>query len=181
MNKKAIVFAVAVAALTSGAAFAQSYEYRNDRNDGYQRGVQQQYQRADEDHRYGRDYRSDGRVSEHRSYGERDGYRYGRRDRSERYDGYNRNGRHDRHDRYEHRPTQVYGYSAYNSYGNTPYQMRRGERLASHYRDDRYVVSDWRGHHLHQPQRGYHWVQAGSDYALVAIATGLIAQVLLNH
>jgi Ni/Co efflux regulator RcnB len=28
--------------------------------------------------------------------------------------------------------------------------------------------------------RGYHWVQAG-DYVLVAIATGIIVQLLLNN
>ena len=31
------------------------------------------------------------------------------------------------------------------------------------------------------PPRGYHWVQNGPDYVLVAIATGIIAQILLNH
>ena len=31
------------------------------------------------------------------------------------------------------------------------------------------------------PPGGQHWVQAGSDYVLVAVATGIIAQVLLNN
>ena len=44
-----------------------------------------------------------------------------------------------------------------------------------------YVVDDWRGHHLSAPPRGYHWVQTGSDYVLVAIATGVILQLLLSH
>jgi Ni/Co efflux regulator RcnB len=43
------------------------------------------------------------------------------------------------------------------------------------------VVDDWRGHHLSAPPRGYHWVQMGGDYVLVAIATGVILQPLLNH
>jgi hypothetical protein len=38
-----------------------------------------------------------------------------------------------------------------------------------------------RGHHLSAPPRGYHWVQMGGDYVLVAIATGVILQLLLNH
>jgi Ni/Co efflux regulator RcnB len=54
-----------------------------------------------------------------------------------------------------------------------------GERLPSSYRARYYVVDDWRGHRLHQPPRGYHWVQVGADYVLIAIATGIIAQVLL--
>jgi Ni/Co efflux regulator RcnB len=31
------------------------------------------------------------------------------------------------------------------------------------------------------PPRGYHWVQTGADYVLVAVATGIIANVLLGH
>jgi Ni/Co efflux regulator RcnB len=42
------------------------------------------------------------------------------------------------------------------------------------------VVNDWRGQHLSAPPRGYHWVQTGGDYVLVAIATGIILQLMLN-
>ena len=41
------------------------------------------------------------------------------------------------------------------------------------------MVDDWQGHGLRRPPRGYHWVQIGGDYALIAIATGLIAQLVL--
>jgi Ni/Co efflux regulator RcnB len=44
-----------------------------------------------------------------------------------------------------------------------------------------YVVSDWRGHHLRPPPRGYYWVQVGADYLLVAIATGIIEQLMLGN
>jgi Ni/Co efflux regulator RcnB len=57
----------------------------------------------------------------------------------------------------------------------------RGERLPSNYRTRQYVVNDWRGHGLRSPPRGYHWVQTGSDYVLVAIATGVILELLLNY
>ncbi len=57
----------------------------------------------------------------------------------------------------------------------------RGERLPVEYRHRNYVVDDWRGHHLSAPPRGYHWVQTGGDYVLVAIATGIIAQLLLGN
>jgi Ni/Co efflux regulator RcnB len=43
------------------------------------------------------------------------------------------------------------------------------------------VVEDWHGHGLRQPPRGYQWVQSGGDYILVAIATGLILELLLNR
>jgi len=61
------------------------------------------------------------------------------------------------------------------------HDFRRGERLPAEYRNRQYVVNDWRGHHLSAPPRGYHWVQTGADYVLVAIATGVIAQLLLNN
>jgi Ni/Co efflux regulator RcnB len=57
----------------------------------------------------------------------------------------------------------------------------RGGRLPNEYRSRQYVVDDWRGHHLSAPPRGYHWVQTGGDYVLAAIATGVIASILLNH
>lgn len=61
------------------------------------------------------------------------------------------------------------------------HQFQRGDRLPVEYRHRNYVVDDWRGHNLSAPPRGYHWVQTGSDYVLVAIATGVILQLLLNN
>ena len=57
----------------------------------------------------------------------------------------------------------------------------RGGRLPAEWRNRQYVVDDWRGHRLSAPPRGYHWVQTGSDYVLVAIATGIIASILLSN
>lgn len=59
--------------------------------------------------------------------------------------------------------------------------FHRGERLPPQYHRNQYVVDDWHGHNLSAPPRGYHWVQTGGDYVLVAIATGVILQLLLNH
>jgi Ni/Co efflux regulator RcnB len=56
-----------------------------------------------------------------------------------------------------------------------------GTRLPPQYRNYNYVVNDWRGHRLNQPPPGYYWVQTGADYVLVAIATGLIVQLLLMN
>ena len=61
------------------------------------------------------------------------------------------------------------------------HEYYRGDRLPVEYRHRNYVVDDWRGHHLSAPPRGYHWVQSGADYVLVAIATGIIAQILLSQ
>ncbi len=57
----------------------------------------------------------------------------------------------------------------------------QGDRLPLQYRSRQYVVNDWRGHHLNAPPRGYHWVQSGGDYLLVAITTGVILQLLLSN
>jgi len=65
--------------------------------------------------------------------------------------------------------------------GGPRHDLRRGQRLDREYRDNRYVVTDWRARHLSAPPRGHHWVRAGNDYVLAAIATGLIAQVLLSN
>lgn len=56
----------------------------------------------------------------------------------------------------------------------------QGSHIPRQYRSERYVVNDWRGHRLHQPPRGYHWVQYGGDYMLVAIASGVITQLLIQ-
>lgn len=61
------------------------------------------------------------------------------------------------------------------------HQYYQGDRLPMQYRSHQYVVNDWRGHRLSAPPRGYHWVQSGGDYVLVAIATGVILQLLLNN
>lgn len=45
-----------------------------------------------------------------------------------------------------------------------------------------YVVVDrWQRYpRLAPPPRGYRWVRSGADFALVAIASGIIASVILN-
>lgn len=61
------------------------------------------------------------------------------------------------------------------------HDMYKGGHLPPEYRSKQYVVDDWRGHHLSAPPRGYHWVQTGNDYVLAAVATGVIASLLLNN
>lgn len=57
----------------------------------------------------------------------------------------------------------------------------RGNRLPPQYRHRQYVVEDWRGHRLSAPPSGYQWVQTGSDYVLIAVATGIIMSILLSQ
>lgn len=60
-------------------------------------------------------------------------------------------------------------------------EFRRGRYIPREYRDRRYVVVNPRAHRLYAPPRGHQWVQVGSDYVLVAVATGLIAHLILSR
>ena len=60
------------------------------------------------------------------------------------------------------------------------HRYARGGYLPYQYRDQRYWV-DWRSRSLAQPPYGYQWVQTDEgDYVLMALATGLIASLLVN-
>lgn len=61
------------------------------------------------------------------------------------------------------------------------HNWHKGDRIPASYRDKRYEVSDWKARHLRQPPRGYHWVSVDGDYVLAAVATGVIAELLLNN
>ncbi|MBA2964245.1 MULTISPECIES: RcnB family protein [Ramlibacter] len=58
--------------------------------------------------------------------------------------------------------------------------FHRGDRLPPALRQNHYAVTNWRGHHLAAPPAGYQWFQVGTDYVLAAIATGLIANLVLG-
>ena len=60
-------------------------------------------------------------------------------------------------------------------------EFRRGARIPMYLRSNQFVVNDWRAYRLAAPPRGYHWVQVGGDFVLVAIATGIIANIILSQ
>lgn len=60
-------------------------------------------------------------------------------------------------------------------------EFRRGARLPLYLNNRSYVVSNWRAYRLSAPPRGYHWVQVGPDFVLVAITTGIIANLVLSQ
>ncbi len=91
----------------------------------------------------------------------------------DRHDG--QDNRHDRDNRGNH-------YYVMHDRGRHEGWYRRGGRVPVEYRGSRYVVTDWRVHHLRQPPRGYHWVRSdNNDYLLVAITTGVIASIFASH
>ena len=61
------------------------------------------------------------------------------------------------------------------------HEWQRGGRLPNEYRGHNHEVADWRGHHLSEPPRGYHWVEVNGDYVLAAVATGIILDTLLTQ
>jgi len=154
MKTKMIASAlIALSMAASGSAFAQRNDHGNDRDGRNDTSYQRTNDRHDNDRH------------------DNDRYDNARRDNG-RYD----NGRYnaDRRDARQYRRDDNRG-------GGPRHDLRRGQRLNQEYRGNRYVVSDWRARHLSAPPRGHQWVQAGNDYVLAAIATGIIAQVLLSN
>ena len=49
-----------------------------------------------------------------------------------------------------------------------------------HYDGDRHVVNNWNSYHLRQPPAGYEWVQDGSQFVLIAVTSGIIADIIAN-
>lgn len=122
------------------------------------------------------DGNQDGREFRHEQHGDRGdrGDHGDRGDRGER--------RFDRRDERDHRGDwREHGEQQRYFYGARGPEWRRGGYLPHEYRNHQYVVDDWRGHRLSRPPRGYQWVQVGNDYVLAAIATGLIANLILNQ
>jgi Ni/Co efflux regulator RcnB len=58
----------------------------------------------------------------------------------------------------------------------------KGQRLDARYRGRGYYVDDYRRYGLRAPPRGYRWQRVNDQYILAAVATGLIASVIIaNH
>jgi Ni/Co efflux regulator RcnB len=149
--KSRSLIATAVA-LTLGMSSLPSFAQGNGRD---QKILQQQHQRQDNRADRREDRRDD---------------RFDRRDDRRDY-------RHDRREyRYESRHDHRHYY--YNARGP---EFRRGAYIPREYRNRQYVVVNYRTHRLAVPPRGHQWVQVGGDYVLVAIATGIIASIILSH
>jgi Ni/Co efflux regulator RcnB len=56
------------------------------------------------------------------------------------------------------------------------FRFSRGQILPPSYRGG--VISDYGRYHLRRPPRGYYWYRAGDDFVLVAVATGMIFDVI---
>lgn len=148
--------------------------------------------RHDRDH----DRRYHDRGWNDRDWNDRDyrqGYRDGRRDdrrwdrrsdrRWERYDD-RRDWRRDHRGRVVYREVvrvPAYGYGPPPRHYGPP-RWARGHRIHDYGWAPTYVVVDYDRYGLRHPPRGYHWRRDDrGDWLLVAIASGIIADVILGH
>ena len=80
--------------------------------------------------------------------------------------------------RYAAQPSYGYGQTGYRSH--TP-RFHRGAYLPHEYRQRAYYVNDWHSYGgLYAPPYGHQWVNVDGDFLLVALATGIIANLLVN-
>lgn len=85
-----------------------------------------------------------------------------------------------RHDKYNSHDD--HHYSGMHDRGRHEGWYKRGGHVPQEYRGGRYVVTDWRSEHLRAPPRGERWVRSDNgDFLLVAVATGVITDLLLHH
>jgi Ni/Co efflux regulator RcnB len=60
------------------------------------------------------------------------------------------------------------------------HQWRRGQRIGYNDWNGAQPI-DYRAHHLRNPPRGYEWRQSNGQYILAAVATGVIASIILSN
>jgi Ni/Co efflux regulator RcnB len=94
-------------------------------------------------------------------------------------------GRGDRHHRYDDHDDDGdddddAGYYSERRHWHREYH--RGERIEVVYLEPRYYVDDYEYYHLRQPPRGHRWIRDEEGrFILVAVASGIIADILLHH
>ena len=142
-----------VCAVLAGSFGLSSVAFAQDGR--FDRGERRHEQRADR-HDDRRDWRGDARHGD-RSY------------RQERRAGYQ--------PPHYNQPRYVYQQPSYRA----QHRFYRGNYLPYQYRQRAYYVNDWRAYPaLYAPAYGQQWVNVDGEFLLVALATGLIANALLN-
>lgn len=197
MKSTAIVFAL-VASLGFGSlALAQGDDRRghnNQRPEAQQNAPQQVDQRGPQRHDNRVEQRVDHRMDQRAGHWAQD--RADRR-REDRWQDHRVDQRSDpRFDprfnqRHDPRPGQQYGQhldqrnqpwndrrAYYNARGP---EFRRGGYIPREYRNPTYYITDYRPYRLSPPPRNHQWVQVGADYVLIALATGIIANIVLSQ
>jgi len=81
---------------------------------------------------------------------------------------------HDNHDSHDNGVHAGWGHD----YG-AGHHWRHGERMGWNDWNNAPVV-DYRARHLRRPPHGYEWRESNGQYVLAAVATGLIASIIIN-
>jgi Ni/Co efflux regulator RcnB len=155
MKTTAIVCAVATAAMSfSGAAFAQDRGHHD---------------------RGGRD-RHESRVESH------GGHHYNRGSHAVTAPRYSRHSYVQSAPHYRTYSAPAYTWQHHRSYAPRYYGYAPAWRVGGYYNGPRYVVSNWGAYPgLYAPPYGYQWVRTDAgDFILMAIATGLIANLIAH-
>jgi Ni/Co efflux regulator RcnB len=184
MKTTAIVFAIAASFGFGSFALAQGNDRRG-QNDELPRAQQHAPRQADQRGPQHHDNRVEQRVEQRveRRMEQRIDQRVDRRidqRQDQRFD-----------QRFDQRPGQRYDQrfdqrqerwndrrAYYNARGP---EFRRGGYIPREYRNPTYYITDYRPYRLPPPPRNHQWVQVGADYVLIAIATGIIANIVLNQ
>ena len=109
--------------------------------------------------------------------------RYDRNDRHDRGDRWDRRDRHDRYDRrdrYDRSDRRSYDRGYHRGWRDRS-DWRRGGYVSYNDWDRGYAVDYRRHRHLYAPPRGYEWRRVDNNYVLAAVATGLIAGLIIGN
>jgi Ni/Co efflux regulator RcnB len=120
---------------------------------------------AQGDERHGNPERNRGQQQSGQNEAHRNGYQHDSNQRTQ-----------ERFDQREERWNERRPY-----YNARSQEFRRGGYIPREYYNHMYVVNDYRIHDLPKPPHNHQWVQVGADYVLIAIATGIIASIVLNN
>lgn len=97
------------------------------------------------------------------------------------YDNHNDHGGANTQQWNHNQPRYMQGHQAYRHDLPRPHQdWRPGQVVPHQYRGESYYVNDWRSRDLPPPPHGHRWMNVNGDYVLVAVATGIIASILLG-
>lgn len=64
-------------------------------------------------------------------------------------------------------------------YGSQQHHWRRGQRMGYNDWNGAHPI-DYRERHLRRPPNGYEWRESNGQYVLAAVATGLIASIIIG-
>ncbi|MEJ5991126.1 RcnB family protein [Ramlibacter sp. PS3R-8] len=191
--KTSTILCTAIAATMGFSTLASAQVHRNDRNEARQERREDARERVEdrrervEDRREVREDRRE-RVEDRAERREdvRDGQRRWANPPAHNAPNRNNYGYNNRVYHHGYNNYSNHGYAnGYNRgyapsyYANTAPRFYRGGYLPHNYRHSSYYVSNWNTYPaLYAPPYGYQWVHVGNEFLLVAVTTGLIANLL---